>query len=248
LVFHEALIAFSMERNLFMGLDAAWFFKEAQPEPQRGIKVMTFIRTAQTKKKFLITIIALSLILTAPAGSVFAHGGEDHGDQKAPVVSKGTNMIVRVARAGDLEVVIKDPPIEPDKETLARVFITHFATNEPISGAKVVVVLQGSMPIEVGAVASTTPGMYEVKLPPLPQGLYKLIARIEHDGENKTAEYGSLAVAPLPVSSSSALATWARTALLILGGLTVVGVLGAFIYRLLLAARRSRIRGEAATA
>lgn len=209
---------------------------------------MRFIQTAQMKKKLLPTLIALSFILTAPVQFVFAHGGEDHGDQKVPVVSKGTNMIVRVARVGDLEVVIKDPPLEPDKQTAARVFITRFATNEPVSGAKVVVVLQGTTPIEVGAVPSTTPGMYEVKLPPLPQGQYKLLARIEHDDKNETAEYGSLAVAPLPVSSSSALATWARTALLILGGLTVAGVLGAFIYRLLPAARRSRIRGEAATA
>ncbi len=209
---------------------------------------MRFIQTAQMKSKLLPTLIAFLFILTAPAQFVFAHGGEDHGDQKAPVVSKGTNMIVRVARAGDLEVVIKDPPIEPDKETAARVFITHFATNEPVSGAKVVVVLLGSTPIEVGAVPGTTPGMYEVKLPPLPQGQYKLAARIEHDGENETAEYGSLAVAPLPVSSSSDLATWARTALLILGGLTVLAVLGAFIYRLLPTTRRGRIKGEVAPA
>lgn len=205
----------------------------------------------RTHQRFsALTALSILLAMTIGGGGeqVFAHGGEDHGDQKAPVVSKGTNMIVRVARVGDLEVVIKDPPIEPDKETGARLFITHFATNEPVSGAKVVVVFQGDAPIEVSAVASTTPGMYEIKLPPLPQGQYKLLARIEHDGENKTAEYGSVAVAPLPVTATNALATWARTALLILGGLTVLGVLGAFIYMLLPAVRRSRIRGEVAAA
>lgn len=205
----------------------------------------------RTHQRFRV-LTALSTLLAITMGGwgvqVFAHGGEDHGDQKVPVVSKGTNMIVRVARVGDLEVVIKDPPIEPDKETAARVFITHFATNEPVSGAKIVVVLQGIVPIEVNALPSTTPGMYEVKLPPLPQGQYKLLARIEHDGENKTAEYGSVAVAPLPVSPSGALAIWARTALLVLGALTVLGVLGAFIYMLLPAVRRSRIRGEVAPA
>ena len=195
-----------------------------------------------------LTSLSILLAITIGSAEVFAHGGEDHGDQKAPVVSKGTNMIVRVARVGDLEVVIKDPPIEPDKETAARLFITHFATNEPVTGAKVVVVLQGITPIEVGAAPSSTPGMYDVKLPPLPQGQYKLLARIEHDGENKTAEYGSLAVVPLPVPLISAVATWARTALLVLGALTVLGVLAAFIYMLLPAVRRSRIRGEVAAA
>ena len=205
----------------------------------------------RTYQRFRV-LAALSTLLAMTMGGggaqVFAHGGEDHGDQKAPVVSKGTNMIVRVARVGDLEVVIKDPPIEPDKETAARIFITRFATNEPVSGAKVVVVLQGNAPVEVSAVPSSTAGMYEVKLPPLPQGQYKLLARIEQDGENKTAEYGSLAVVPLPVPLISAVATWARTALLVLGGLTVLGVLGAFIYMLLPAVRRSRIRGEVAAA
>lgn len=205
----------------------------------------------RTYQRFRV-LAALSTLLAMTMGGggaqVFAHGGEDHGDQKAPVVSKGTNMIVRVARVGDLEVVIKDPPIEPDKETAARIFITRFATNEPVSGAKVVVVLQGNAPVEVSVVPSSTAGMYEVKLPPLPQGQYKLLARIEQDGENKTAEYGSLAVVPLPVPLISAVATWARTALLVLGGLTVLGVLGAFIYMLLPAVRRSRIRGEVAAA
>lgn len=205
----------------------------------------------RTHQRFrALTALSILLAMTIGGGGeqVFAHGGEDHGDQKAPVVSKGTNMIVRVARVGDLEVVIKDPPIEPDKETAARLFVTRFATNEPVSGAKVVVVLQGNTPIEVGAVPSSTAGMYDVKLPPLPQGQYKLLARIEQDGENKTAEYGALSVAPLPVTPINALATWARTALLVLGGLTVLGILGAFIYTLLPAVRRSRIRGEVAAA
>jgi hypothetical protein len=194
-----------------------------------------------------MVVIAL-FILNLGGLIVFAHGDEDHGDKKAPAVSAGTNMIVRVARVGDLEIVIKDPPIEPDKEIPARVFVTNFATNEPVVGAKIVVVFQGIAPVEVSAVPSTTPGMYDVKLPPLPQGQYKLVARVEHDGENKTAEYGSVGVAPLPVVPNGIVASWARTALLILGGLTVLGLLGAFIYKLVPAARRPRIRGEAAAA
>lgn len=194
-----------------------------------------------------MVVLALA-ILNLGGLTVFAHGTEDHGDKKAPAVSAGTNMIVRVARVGDLEVVIKDPPIEPDKEIPARVFVTHFATNEPVVGAKIVVVFQGITVAEVGAVPSTTPGMYDVKLPPLPQGQYKLVARVEHDGENKTTEFGSVGVVPLPVASNGIVAWWARTALLVIGGLTVLGVLGAFIYKLMPAARRARIRGEAAAA
>lgn len=191
-------------------------------------------------------MVVLALVILNLGGLiVFAHGDEDHGDKKPPAVSAGTNMIVRVARIGDLEVVIKDPPIEPDKEISARVFVTHFATNEPVVDAKIVIVLQGITPVEVAAVSSTTPGMYDVKLPAVPQGQYKLVARVEHDGENKILEYGSVDVVPLPVVSNGIVGSWARTALLVIGGLTVVGVLGVFIYRLIPAARRPRIRREA---
>ena len=36
-----------------------------------------------------------------------AHGGEDHGETKTPVVSAGAGMVTRVARIGDYEVQVR---------------------------------------------------------------------------------------------------------------------------------------------
>lgn len=128
----------------------------------------------------LVMLVVLGGLLMNGA-TVFAHGGEDHGDKKPATVSQGTNMIVHVARAGDYEVVIKHAPVEPAKEMVARVFVTRFANNEPVTSIKPIVTLtsDNGTPLEVAGVASTTPGMYEVKLPPhclkgntnLPRGL-----------------------------------------------------------------------------
>lgn len=196
-------------------------------------------------------IVALLVALVMPSATALAHGGEDHGEKQAPAVSTGMGTIVHTTRVGDLEVVIKHPPVEPDKEIAARLFLTHFATNEPVGGAKLVVVLAGESgaPIEaVATAAGTTPGMYEVKLPPLPKGQYKLAARVDHDGKVETAEYGAIQVVPQPVQSTGSVATWARTALLVLATLIGLGLVGAIIYRMTLRAQRERLKEETATA
>lgn len=198
------------------------------------------------------TLMAIVALFISPATG-FAHGGEDHGDQKPATVSKGTNMIVHVARAGDYEVVIKHAPVEPDKEVVARVFVNRFDTNEPVANLKPVITVtaDNGAPVEVSGAATGTPGMYEAKLPPLPKGQYKLAARVDYNGETKTATFSALTVAPQPVTATATIAAWARTALIGLGllvALSVIGFAAFVIYRASRASRRERITGETAAA
>ncbi len=194
---------------------------------------------------------ALLVALLMPCATALAHGGEDHGEKQAPVVSSGTGMVAHTVRAGDLEVVIKHSPVEPDKEIAARLFLTNFATNEPVGGAKLVVVLTGESGASVEAVATaagSTPGMYEVKLPPLSKGQYKLAARVDHGGKTETAGYGTIQVAPQLVQPAGSVATWARTALIILAALIGLGLAGAIIYRMTRSEQHGRIKKETAAA
>jgi len=203
------------------------------------------------KSAFGFAVMALLVALVMPGATALAHGGEDHGEKQAPVVSTGTGMVAHTARVGDLEAVIKHTPIEPDKEIAARLFLTHFATNEPVGNAKLVVVLtgDGGVPVETVATAAVaTPGMYEAKLPPLPKGQYKLAARVDHDGKTETAEYGAIGVTPPLVQPNEAVATWARTALIVLAALICLSFVGAIIYRMTRGTQRERIKEETATA
>ncbi len=198
------------------------------------------------RRSGILLVILLAALTMMPRSLVFAHGGEDHGDKPAPAVATGTGMVTHTARAGDMEVTVKHPALEPDKEVAARVFITHFATNEPVGGANIVVTLtgEGGAPVESAATASATSGMYEVKLPPLPKGQYKLTARVEHDGETQTAQYGALQVAPLPVAAASSVATWARSALIALALILGLGIAGFVVYRVMQNARRRAPKDE----
>lgn len=206
-----------------------------------------FLRTRKNILAAVLTAMALAATLTSV--EVRAHGGEDHGEEKAPAtVSTSANMVVRTAHAGDFEVTLKHAPVEPDNETAARVFVTRFETNEPVQGASIAVMLAGApLPVEATAVSGATPGLYDIKLPPVPEGEYRLAARVGLEGTTRTVEYGTLNVVPLPPPTVES-STRTRTALIALGVLVVLCFVGVVIYRAVSTARRDRFKGEAATA
>ncbi len=197
-----------------------------------------------------LAIIALVLSVLMSGVNAFAHGGEDHGDEKkAPVVSNGAGTVIRVARVGDLEVTFKHPPIEPDKGTTARVFVTRFDSNEPVDNARIFVILgdAGAIP-EAAATVGVASGIYEVKLSPMPKGQYKLAVRIEANGATETAQFGAIEVAPAPASPAENSSGWARTALVVLALLAALGIGGAILYRVVQSFRRDRVKADPITA
>ncbi len=190
----------------------------------------------------LVGVMLMGLTLCVGA---FAHGGEDHAEDKAPIVSVGAGTVTRVGRVGDFEVTIKHAPVEPDREVSARLFVTRYESNEPVDGARVSVVIGdgGRLP-EVTAQVSTTAGIYEARLPPLPKGRYDIGARLDVGGTSGTARFAPLEVAPaLPTAVESG-STRARTALIALAALSALGAAGAVVYRLVQNARRNRVKGE----
>ena len=206
-------------------------------------------QVSKMKRKVIAAVLAaFAVALTLSDVQVYAHGGEDHS-KKAPTVSTSANMVVRYAHVGDLEVTIKHPPVEPDKELAARVFVTRLETNEPVEGAKIFVAFTAAgTPVEATAEPGNAPGIYEVKFPPMPRGDYTLAARVEVGGATQAVEIGTLQIAPLPPPATASESSWARTALLALGTLVGLGFLGLVLHRATVQVRRNRVKGEAATA
>lgn len=205
------------------------------------------------KEKVFLRRMAASLLVVAALTAVLpvtslAHEGEDHGESKAPVVAAGTGMVTRTVRAGDWEITLKHSPLEPDKEIPARVFVTRFETNEPIANAQVRVILTGAAaPVEAVATAGATAGVYEVRLPPLPQGEYRLAAQIGANGANQTAQFGAMQVVPAPPAQVESSSGWARTALIALALLAALGLGGIVAYRFLKGLRANRENRQEAT-
>ena len=209
-------------------------------------------RIGQNRFAFFPILLALLAVLVIPGQAVLAHGGEDHGDEKkVEAVPVGGNMVTRAVRVGDFEVTIKHPAVAPDQETSARIFVTRFATNEPVGNAKITVIVDdaaGGTPVEVAATAGATPGIYDVKLPPMMKGECKLSARIDVEGTSVVANYGAMHVAPAPAQAITGIALWARTGLIGLGIITLLGIVGVAVYLVAQHFRRTRMKEQATAA
>ena len=160
-----------------------------------------------------------------------AHGGEEHADEKPAATQTNANVTVRVARAGDYEITLKHAAFAPDKATAAWVFVTRYATNEPITDAQVTLLLNGATTMEVKFASGDTPGVYVAQLPPVPAGEITLDAKISMAGATATAAFGHVMVAPPALAAPENKTLWARTALLAAGALVVLGILGAALFR-----------------
>lgn len=122
---------------------------------------------------------SLFLILPALAllacGGLLAHEGETHDDEGAgavPIPSAST-------RAGSgwtelFEVVVKPMDDVFSTPTKLRLFLSEYANNAPVAGAKIEVETSAEPKLRTTATASATPGIYELSLPLARQGEYDL--------------------------------------------------------------------------
>ena len=69
------------------------------------------------------------------ATAALAHGGEDHGDAKAATPA-GATTFSAVATSEQFEVLLRYAPLKPGAGADMRLFLSDFATNAPIKGAK----------------------------------------------------------------------------------------------------------------
>ena len=191
----------------------------------------------------LMAMLILSVFFTAP---IFAHGGEDHGDAKPAVVSNQKGMVARTARAGEFEILLKHSPLEPDSETAAKLFITRFATNEPFADAKpsIEITAKDGKTFEASEVKTDAPGSYSFKLPPLPEGTYTVLAKLNAAGKADTATFSSVSVEHAEAESSTGSSSWVRTVLMVLTAAVVLGLFGGLMFYAFRFARSEQAGGE----
>lgn len=173
--------------------------------------------------------MVLSLLpIAGSISQVFAHGGEDHGDQKV-VATAPNGMVTRSARIGDFEILLKHPWLVPDTATSARLFITQFATNEPGAPADITAETEAGngAVIKVPLERTDVPGTYRVELPALAEGDYTFRATLNVNGKTETATLSGIRVGhqePAAVGGSSWSQTILTSVLFLIGGLLFAGL------------------------
>lgn len=185
------------------------------------------------KEGIAVSILAgLIMFLSAGSTGIFAHGGEE---EAAPTVKTRGTEEVRTVRIDDFEVMLKNPPVEPDTAGTAKIFLTRFATNEPVTNAKVWLTIEGannqSQDIEGGPTGS--PGTFTVKLPPMPQGSARFSIRVEAAGTTDNGSFGNITIARDEADASggtSATWGWGRIALMTFIFALVLALFGGLLY------------------
>ncbi len=185
------------------------------------------------QRKLAAMVFSMILLAAGNPPQIFAHGGEDHSDQKPKTTESTKGTISHTTRIGDLEVMLKHPTLAPDTATDARLFITKFETNEALAGVNPTLEIEAAS----GAVTSATvektdnAGSFNVKFPALPQGTYTIRANLTHGSETDTATFSGVEVVhPATETAAAGGASWFGSALLYLIGAIVLGLFGILFY------------------
>ncbi len=201
------------------------------------------------RRFFFALLLAMSIVLVN-VPEIFAHGGEDHGDAKPKSTANSTGTVSHASRVGDYEVLIKHVLLLPDTPTAGLLFITNFATNEPVGSTEPSVEIESANGVVTIAEVekSESLGTYFVKIPALAEGTYTLRAKVTDKAGTETATFAGVNVAHPPAAEQAGGMSWLQTALLFLVGAVHLSLFGALVYFVWRLADDGRISEETATA
>jgi hypothetical protein len=191
-------------------------------------------RSTSKMQNCLLALFAFAVIFSAQAVAIYAHNGEDHGDEKPKVATAVKGTVSRSARLGEFEITLKHPELEPDTATSARLFVTRFQTNEAVGIDAAAPTVQIESPAgtvtQVAAEKTDVPGSYILKIPALGEGNYTVRAGLKTGSGSDTATFSGVNVAGPAAEDGARGASWLRTVLLFLTGAVVLGLFGVLFY------------------
>jgi hypothetical protein len=106
-----------------------------------------------------LLMLLLGLLLSIPA---WAHGGEDHGDGAQAATPAGATSFSVAALSEQFEVLLRYEPLTGGQPADLRLFLSDYATNTPIKGAKLTLTNPEDAALK-WAVTEQEPGVYLVE-------------------------------------------------------------------------------------
>jgi hypothetical protein len=178
-----------------------------------------------------ILLVGAIALLASPL-SIFAHGGEDHGDQKPKTTTTTAGTVSRTAQLGDFEIMLKHSPLEPDATTTGRLFITRFATNEPVGDANPALEIESATGAvtEIPVEKTDAAGSYIARIPALPEGTYTIRTEATAGGKTSTATFSGVEIAHQEAAVETSSSSWSQTVLMVMLFLVALALFGGLSY------------------
>lgn len=195
-------------------------------------------------------MLSFALGFFGNAAQILAHGGEDHGDEKPKTATTTTGTVTRSARLGDFEIMLKHSSLEPDAAAAGRLFVTRFATNEPVGDANPAIEIEsatGSV-TEIPIEKTDAAGSYIARIPALPEGTYTIRTKTVAGGKTNTATFSGVEIAHREESPAAADSSWTQTALMAAMFLIAVVLFGGLAYFALRAFKNKPLAEETVSA
>lgn len=177
--------------------------------------------------------LLLMLLIVGSSLQIFAHGGEDHGDDKPKTQTTDKGTVSHSSRLGDLEVMLKHPAFVPDTATTARLFVTNFGTNQGFAEVNPAIEIESAnnSVTEAKVEKTDTAGIFKVDFPALPLGTYTIRTKLTHNGETDTATFSGVEVKPTPIIlAETGQMSWLQTLLIAFIFVIVLGLFGGLTY------------------
>lgn len=108
-------------------------------------------------KQLLLLLLGLLL-----SGAAHAHGGEDHGEGAQAAAPAGATSFSVAALSEQFEVLLRYEPLEGGQPADLRLFLSDYATNTPIKGAKLTLTNPEDAALK-WVVTEQEPGIYLVE-------------------------------------------------------------------------------------
>jgi hypothetical protein len=166
-----------------------------------------------------LLLLLLGLLLATGAR---AHGGEDHGDAAKPSAGPMATTFSVAALSEAFELLLRFEPLTKGQDADLRLFVSDYATNAPIKGAKLTVTCPEAAELKF-AVTEKSPGVYLVEGVFPANQKYSLAVNIVAGGKADLMLLSGIEVGKLlpaataPAASAPALIGSWRTMLLLFG-------------------------------
>lgn len=115
-------------------------------------------------KKWSIAVLSLLMILSLPL-SLPAHDGEQHAAPDVAAVSlPGEGLLSLYGTTENFELVVKYPPLKPNKKGTVLVYLSDYTTNAPVTHAEINVTIPGVIEKPIKVEPTQTAGVYQFDL------------------------------------------------------------------------------------
>lgn len=207
-----------------------------------------FLKFLRQTSALFTAVILSALVFASGSGQTFAHGGEDHGDEKPKTATTDKGTVTRSMRLGSYEITFKHSALEADAAASGKIFVTKFDTNEAATEATPTVEIEAANgAVSEAAVEKTdAAGSFAVKMPALAEGVYAIRVKLTYAGETDTATFSGVEISRDAAGSATAAggaSSWASTVLLFLLAAVVLGAFAVLFYLVWRTAGGERVGG-----